>query len=297
MLFGGAALALGGTGILIPETAEAKTRMVEYPPGIANCRDPHIRDAYYWSEQRSSNDKWRPGTYVTAALRFGGRGPVTHTVNSQTPYTEPAYWFLCAKIDNSPSGPPFYYTKIKERNKPLFNFYCGIDNYYNTFIRRKKNSSKQIEEYFLKSIFISAFGGITLNISQCNALVESVRSASEDEKIRVLNKARKALLKMKKNKSSKDPMDGFNRALVASWSSAFLWSSVNKKYSDAVRQAVQNISLELEKQDKSFVVFARGTKGEIVSKWDAVDGKESQLEEVRYLKSCYAGASCSIHFE
>jgi len=96
-----------GKTLLQPSVAKADFNYNNIPPGIATCRDKEIEQAYVLGRDPTSYYK-----EVEQIRIFEGIMRISDTrylpndfgvVKPDTPYIEPAYWFLCAMTDDFPN--------------------------------------------------------------------------------------------------------------------------------------------------------------------------------------------------
>ena len=133
---------------------------IEYPPGIINCRDPAIKTAYRLSCMDQGDYVYKYSKEIGAILAGvlalkKSWVPDFGRILLDTPFKEPAYWYICAKIDDYPHGK--YKDKILEKkNEPIFYFKNGIAEYFEYWIRNEDFNKRYIEENFLSAIFTAA---------------------------------------------------------------------------------------------------------------------------------------------
>ena len=82
---------------------------IEYPPGIINCRDPAIKTAYRLSCMNQGHYLYEYNKEIGAILAGvlalkKSWVPDFGRILLDTPFKEPAYWYICAKIDDYPHG-------------------------------------------------------------------------------------------------------------------------------------------------------------------------------------------------
>ena len=86
-------------GKTLLQPSEAKANDVKYPPGIETCRDKAIKDAYYIINTENHYDKRI--RIFEGIMRIDNQYSIEFgVVNYNTPYIEPAYWYLCAMTND-----------------------------------------------------------------------------------------------------------------------------------------------------------------------------------------------------
>lgn len=250
-LFGlGLGAAISGTGTVYSNDANAESN--EVPPGIEEAakRDPAIKTAYqYWHYPQWLNSYNSSSKDIVQYILNGYNptGKVVHTkILSETPYLEPAYWFLSAEMSNGTiSG-----KEIRNKNLPLSYFAAGIGNYFTAWVEGHRNREyhpevfkERTEDYLLKSLFTSA--------GESEDKVGIYKGYSLELKKRYLQ------TKIMKNLET----TSYNNQLVAAWSSFFLTNhyrymefNVNNKY----EKDGDNINLFIEKPLRKYIPQIRG---------------------------------------
>jgi len=212
---------------------------VQLPPGIAHCKDPAIIEAYRrWHmggnlEGVSSNI---PNKNIAISIVTGGNQS-TIVMDRNTPFTEPAYWYLTSEMEKETSVGA--YTRIglelPGSLSPLDYFSSGIhlflyvwtDTNYHYKNLTKSDCAKLLEDRFFASLLTVA--GKTLSDGLNPA--KKFRQLRGEEQISTM----KALVnQIKRNKN-------FHHRLAAAWSIHFLYLHVKKRYIEGDRyiKAVQ----------------------------------------------------------
>ena len=219
-----------GKKVLVSSEAKADDD-VEYPPGITVCRDKALKEAYYVlktdQDYRVDKGKIIKGIIDREETHYCGI-----IVNANTPYIEPAYWFVCRMYGWCPARER---NKLKEENLPLYYLSEGIDDYFieavggytdyyyaGTFKDRAINNC-------LIALFMATYAAITKSIKECKDMVKEYNNATDIEKKNMLLSALNIIKNRSMDKKSEDPMNGYNRALVVTWSAAVLWSITPEK--------------------------------------------------------------------
>jgi len=197
------------------------------PPGIANCRDIEILKSYYYMQH--------PNQYYLGDQRFTYKkllfGIYSHLrrIDNDTPYIEPAFWFMANKLRIYPKE-EIYDKYLKEKNLSLYYFSKGITMYFTKWIRGRTWAYKNedIETAFLNSIYIAAEKypkDWNLNEFQSSKPIPQVKeylnSSIEERK-----KKLKGIMKIYRSYSI-DPKvqeinNNYNKLLVAQWSAFWL---------------------------------------------------------------------------
>ncbi len=229
------------------KSGELEARSIEYPPGIANCRDPAVKMAYYYYVRfgkRNYANRFYTGFELAQSLLRDRNIGDTHyssfaAIRPDTPFIEPAYWFVCAKINIGPDWS--IYPRLKKENPALYWFNEGIADYFQQWILHKGYTSlkKIIETDFLKSIFYAA----NYNTNEVGSLVKDYLNSKEnytrelkeifnkykpnwdemDNKMRnfLINNSKKGKIMNKVMNRLLNEKD-YNKRLVAQWSGFIL---------------------------------------------------------------------------
>ena len=217
-----------GKTLLQPSEAKAQYNYDNIPPGIATCRDKAIEQAFVLA--RDPNSFYNS---VRQIAIFEGILGITDesyyptefmTVKNDTPYIEPAYWFLCA-MENDYS----YKTnqKLKEKNPILFDFSRGIIDYFHEFIYSGYPDLKT-EDNLLKAIFGAAGYDKEKKLKEYH-------DGDFKEKTRIIKATAKSLLNLKVDPKLNQINDNYDKRLIAQWSSLFLTAYYRMTYSEKER--------------------------------------------------------------
>ena len=191
---------------------------IEYPPGIINCRDPAIKTAYRLSCMNQGHYVYKYDKEIGAILAGvlalkSSNVPAYGRIKSDTPFKEPAYWYICAKIDDYPHG-KYKNNILKKENEPIYHFKNGIIEYFSYWIRNHENYFKYIEKSFLSAIFTAA--GKDANE------YKTFLAKNIDERKQYLQDIMKIFEDMEFDKNKNQINDNYDKALIASWSSYWL---------------------------------------------------------------------------
>ena len=214
-------------GKTLLQPSEAKADDVKYPPGIATCRDRAIQDAYYIL--RTHNDysvgpiaifEGIMGISKTKYLPNSFR----HIVKENTPYIEPAYWYLCAMEDETMNS-KYYSEELYKKNPSLAEFATGIHVYFLKYIYNKNITQISIEEKFLNSIFCAAYGE-----KKKKKLTQQYLHSNFKEKTRIIKATAKIFQNMHIDPNKNEINDNYDKALTAQWASFWLERYYERTY-------------------------------------------------------------------
>ena len=212
---------------LYPQDAQAEDFWDKFaktvPPGIANCRDKEILRSYYYAKD--------PNAYYLGDQQFTYQRLLNETygdlkrIDPDTPYIEPAFWFMSDKLNIFPKE-EIYEIELKKKNLALYYFAKGITRYFTNYIRNYGGyKNKEIESAFLNSIFIAA-GKYDPNMKyKYNTIipeVEEYMNSTIQEKKQKLLEILKIYRSYDINPKARKINDNYNKLLVAAWSSYWL---------------------------------------------------------------------------
>ena len=203
-----------GKTLLQPSVAKAYD--VEYPPGIATCRDKAIKEAYGLLKDHNNYGVDRMKIFegimkISDSMYLPNSFP--YIVKPDTPYIEPAYWFLCAMEDD------YKYKinqKLKKKNQSLYYFSRGMIDYFQKFVYNK-NRVFNIEKHLLNSIFAAAYGE-----KEMEAKTKQYLNSNFQEKTRIIKETAKIFQNMHIDPSKNEINDNYDKALTAQWASYWL---------------------------------------------------------------------------
>ena len=207
-----------GKQILPESEAYADYNYNNIPPGIETCRDKHIKQAYVLARNPTSYYKG-----VEQIRIFEGIMKISNSmylpnsfgiINDNTPYIEPAYWFLCAMRDDFPNR---IYNKLEKKNKILEEFATGIGNYFAEWVYPNKGYyGMKTEEHLLKSIFAAA--GYDMEKK-----TQEYLNSNFQEKKNIIKNTAKIFQNMNINPKNNQINDNYDKALTAQWASLWLY--------------------------------------------------------------------------
>jgi len=198
---------------------------VEYPPGIANCRDSAVKDAYYYLVKYGDNraNRFYTGFQMAQTIlrdrMIGNDHYMTaREIRTNTPLIEPAYWFVCAKANIGPDRS--IYPILKKRNPALYWFKEGLGDYFQQWIHNKGYNSlkKNIETEFLKSIFFAA----NYTETEVETGVKRYLKSNIKEREQKLKQIMKIYRSYEIDPTANKINDNYDKLLTAAWSSYFL---------------------------------------------------------------------------
>ena len=206
-----------------PSTSIALANTIPILPGLAETqkRDPALVYAYReWKRGGTMNQgyfTWDRKTLAINALNVNG-GESQMFVKNETPYTEPAFYYLVNLFEMS--GEIINWDELKKKNLPLYYFAEGIGNYFTVWIRKNyynpylsKEDRKIKAEKYLSKAFVTACG---FPESDSVKLINRIENMNEDQFIKDL-----------RNKLSQQT---HKNKLTAAWSSTFLTNIYRRKY-------------------------------------------------------------------
>nr|MDA3856147.1 hypothetical protein [Candidatus Woesearchaeota archaeon] len=199
----------------IESTTKFGFDLTQLPPGFANCRD-RIVSLIYAKEFEGLQKFNEYSTYERLNRKVGIKDK---QILWQTVYLEPALHFMSEKMSKSNS---FFSSddNMSKINLPLSYFERGIHNYFSNWhrrhIRNMYTNPKEIETDFLNSIFAAAYMREDLAVKETQNFLQLT---SMQEKAKKLTETMNIFKSLPKDKTSCDPENGYNRCLVAAWSS------------------------------------------------------------------------------
>jgi len=196
----------------------------EYPPGIANCRDSAVKDAYYYLVKYGDNraNRFYTGFQMAQTIlrdrMIGNDHYMTaREIRTNTPLIEPAYWFMCAKTDIYPKDE--IYNKLEEKNPALYWFRDGINSYFLRWVENDRDNklTKDIEIDFLKSIFFAA----NYNTNEVETQVKQYLNSNIEQKEQKLKQIMQIYQSYDIDPKANKINDNYDKLLTAAWSSHF----------------------------------------------------------------------------
>ena len=214
--------------ILYKNEAKADYNYKDIPPGIATCRDRHIKQAYVLVR----DENWREYYHGVKQIKiFEGIMDITDNnyfpmefgkVNPNTPYIEPAYWFLCAMMNDLNKN---IFDKLKKKNHILYEFAYGIINYFHEFVYRNKGYyGMQTEKHLLNSIFGAAYGE-----DKMDSMTKQYLNSDFEEKTTLIKNTTKIFQNMHIDPTNNQINDNYDKALTAQWAAFWLVGYYERK--------------------------------------------------------------------
>jgi hypothetical protein len=218
------AVAMGTTlGVGTKANAAYLMKDSELPPGIANCRDTAVIMAYkYWERdgvEQTDNGIYRHKDIAKAILKIDknrGMMPVPTYIKDDTPFVEPAYWFVRAKINDSYNSEISVQDLKKKGYDAMAYFSTATSRYFDMWVRREQNYRESIEENYLKAIFIAA----GRNENDVKGYMKMKLNEKEQFLSGIMNSFEK---------------ESYNNLLIGSWAGFFLvnhYDQINKNGGD-----------------------------------------------------------------
>jgi len=215
-----------GKEVLHPSEAKASYNYKNIPPGIATCRDRAIIQAYVLA--REPRDYYKG---IEQMRIFEGIMGITskhylplefRTVKDNTPYIEPAYWYLCAMTDDPPRR---IYKELEKKNPILTEFATGIFSYFREWVYYNKGYyGMKTEEYLLNSIFGAAYGEENME-----KLTNQYLNADFEAKKRLIENTAKIFQNMRIDPKKNQINDNYDKALTAQWAAFWLVGHYEKE--------------------------------------------------------------------
>lgn len=221
------------------------------PPGIRSCRDEAIKWAFQSYRKINDNDDdkeiflARMG-YIGHIMRYA------HQIRNDTPFIEPAFWFMVEGAQIYKGLSEKYTSQLKEKNPALYYFRLGILDYFFKWTGNRENilgydkyGYDKVADRFTTSIIVAA--------NRPESDLKKYKSMNTIQKGKYLDGLMKRFNNMKVNPKARKVNDNYDKRLIAQWSALFLTANYRKDLYNAEGDLINHkIEKKLRKRDGKF---------------------------------------------